>query len=62
MLMNAGHELLGLDSDFYEQCTFGKEIQNIPHVRKDIRDVDLQWLRKQDPPLIAKFLLGDAKY
>lgn len=50
MLMNAGHEVQGLDSDFYEQCTFGEEIQNIPHVRKDIRDVDLQWLENKTLP------------
>jgi nucleoside-diphosphate-sugar epimerase len=34
-----GHEVVGLDSDLYEQCTFGKTIPNIPSIKKDIRDV-----------------------
>jgi nucleoside-diphosphate-sugar epimerase len=42
MLMAAGHDVVGLDSDLYEQCTFGNraEIQNIPDLEKDIRDVE----------------------
>ncbi len=41
MLMKAGHEVVGLDSDLYEQCTFGDDgIQDIPALRKDIRDVE----------------------
>jgi len=41
MLIESGHEVVGLDSDLYEQCTFGDEdgIQNIPTLKKDIRDV-----------------------
>jgi len=42
MLIQSGHEVVGLDSDLYEQCTFGDElgIQNIPTLNKDIRDVE----------------------
>ncbi|MHA7829030.1 MAG: NAD-dependent epimerase/dehydratase family protein [Roseovarius sp.] len=41
MLLEAGHEVVGLDSDLYELCTFapGGEVINIPWIRKDIRDV-----------------------
>lgn len=40
MLMAEGHEVVGLDSDLYEECTFGKEFPNISCLKMDIRDVD----------------------
>ncbi len=40
MLLRAGHEVVGLDCDFYERCTFSGLISNIPEIRKDIRDVE----------------------
>jgi nucleoside-diphosphate-sugar epimerase len=39
MLLAKGHEVVGVDSDLYEQCTFGEGIQPIPEIRKDIRDI-----------------------
>jgi nucleoside-diphosphate-sugar epimerase len=39
MLMRAGHEVVGLDSDLYETCTFGTDLHCHPEIRKDIRDV-----------------------
>ena len=39
MLASQGHNVSGLDSDLYRQCTFGKEVPDIPFIRKDIRDV-----------------------
>lgn len=39
MLVTAGHEVMGLDSDLYERCTFGTGLPEIPQIRKDIRDV-----------------------
>ncbi len=43
MLTRAGHEVAGLDSDLYERCTFapGGEIQDVPSILKDIRDVEV---------------------
>jgi len=38
-LANAGHEVVGLDSDLFEQCTFGEAPQQFPSIRKDLRDV-----------------------
>ncbi len=37
----AGHDVTGLDSDLYERCTFaaGGTIPDVPHIRKDIREV-----------------------
>jgi nucleoside-diphosphate-sugar epimerase len=39
MLLAEGHDVVGLDTDFYEQCTFGEWKQNIPTIRKDLRDM-----------------------
>ena len=39
MLLAEEHEVVGLDSDLFEQCTFGDGIKEIPEMRKDIRDV-----------------------
>ncbi len=41
MLIAAGYEVEGLDSDLYAQCTFGDDNQNIPSMKKDIRDVEV---------------------
>lgn len=38
-LKAAGHDVVGLDSYFFEQCTFGAPAPEIPNLRKDIRDV-----------------------
>src|SRR5262249_47995020 len=41
MLQRSGHEVIGLDSNLYERCTFaaGGDIAPVAHVRKDVRDV-----------------------
>jgi len=41
MLLQAGHEAVGCDSDLYERCTYaaGGKIVSVPALRKDIRDV-----------------------
>jgi nucleoside-diphosphate-sugar epimerase len=41
MLLDAGHEVVGFDSDLYRRCTFAGEIADIPEIIKDIRDVQL---------------------
>ena len=42
MLIEAGHEVVGLDSDLYGRCTFGhgEGMLEIPELKKDIRDVE----------------------
>ena len=42
MLLKAGHQVIGLDSNLYESCTFaaGGSIADVPHIRKDVRDVE----------------------
>jgi len=41
MLIEAGHDVTGCDSDLYERCTYeaGGAIVPVPSLRKDIRDV-----------------------
>ena len=43
MLLEAGHEVTGCDSDLYERCTFeaGGAIVAVPSLRKDVRDITL---------------------
>ena len=43
MLLQAGHEVIGLDSDLYERCTFaqGGSISDVPTILKDTRDVEV---------------------
>jgi len=42
MLVSKGHEVVGLDSDLYERCTFGSQMPEVQSIRKDLRDVELQ--------------------
>ncbi len=39
VLSSAGHEVIGLDTDLFAGCEFGQAAQEIPEVRKDIRDL-----------------------
>lgn len=39
MLQAEGHDVVGLDTDLYDGCTFGDGIREIPAFKKDIRDV-----------------------
>lgn len=41
MLLARGHEVAGLDSDLFEQCTFIGQVPDVPTARKDVRDVEL---------------------
>ena len=40
LLADVGHEIAGLDSDLFEQCTFGEVPREFPSIRKDLRDVE----------------------
>ena len=43
MLVRAGHEVVGLDSDLYARCTFsqGGDICQVPSIPRDTRDVEI---------------------
>ena len=50
MLRDAGHEVVGLDSDLFEHCTYGEPetVRPDDSARKDIRDVSVDDLRGFD--------------
>jgi nucleoside-diphosphate-sugar epimerase len=39
MLLAEGHDVVGLDSDLFERCTFGDPPRRVPEIRKDLRDI-----------------------
>ena len=40
MLVAAGHEVVGLDTNLFMQCTFGEDLpESVPAINKDVRDV-----------------------
>jgi len=39
MLLAAGHEVVGLDSELYKGCDFGEATSTIPEICKDLRDL-----------------------
>lgn len=39
MLLEHGHEVVGYDSDLFAACTFTGTLIEVPHIKKDIRDV-----------------------
>ena len=40
MLLDDGHDVAGIDSDLFEDCTYTGELVEVPHLRKDVRDVE----------------------
>jgi nucleoside-diphosphate-sugar epimerase len=61
MLRQAGHDVVGLDSDLYSRCTFaeGGAIIDVPAIRKDTRDVELADLKGFDAVLHLAALSND---
>lgn len=39
MLLREGHDVVGLDSDLYRECTFGDWSPEVPCIASDVRDV-----------------------
>lgn len=40
VLVRAGHDVTGLDNYMFEDCTLGPDVEPVPALRKDIRDVE----------------------
>jgi nucleoside-diphosphate-sugar epimerase len=40
MLLAAGHEVVGLDSDLYANCNFGDAPSTVPEIIKDLREIE----------------------
>jgi nucleoside-diphosphate-sugar epimerase len=47
-LQAAGHEVVGLDSFYFEDCTLGKDASRPAAIRKDLRDIQLEDLKGFD--------------
>src|SRR5262245_3418052 len=50
MLLNAGHDVTGYDSDLYERCTYsaGGQMVSVPSIHKDIREATVEDLKGFD--------------
>src|SRR5262245_32879633 len=61
MLLRSGHDVVGLDSDLYERCTFGAggSIVQVPHIRKDVRNVEREDLQDLDAVIHLAALSND---
>lgn len=59
LIAAAGHEVTGLDTDFYEACTFAGPLPAIPSLKRDIRDVTPDDLRGFDAVVHLAALSND---
>jgi nucleoside-diphosphate-sugar epimerase len=59
LIADAGHEIVGLDSDLFEQCTFGEAPREFPSIRKDLRDVEATDLKGFDAVIHLAGLSND---
>jgi nucleoside-diphosphate-sugar epimerase len=61
MLLQAGHEVVGCDSDLYERCTYGASgaLAPVPSLRKDVRDVTVEDLKGSDACIHLAALSND---
>ena len=59
MLQERGYDVVGLDSDLFEDCTFGEDPVVIPSLRKDVRDVEQGDLEGVDAVLHLAGLSND---
>jgi len=59
MLVSEGHDVVGLDSDLYERCTYGDELPKVKSIRKDLRDIEAADLDEFDAIMHLAALSND---
>lgn len=59
MLVAESFDVVGLDSDLYERCTFGEWQESVPSIQKDLRDVTVSDLKGFDAVLHLAALSND---
>ncbi len=59
MLLERGHEVIGLDSDLYRHSTYGNSFTPHPFVNKDIREIEMEDLEGFDAILHLAGLSND---
>src|SRR3982751_2646351 len=61
MLQKKGHDVVGMDADWYHTCTFGdgKDIPASPNIKKDIRQAQVSDLRGFDTVMHLAALSND---
>lgn len=60
MLLDAGHEVVGLDSDLFRGCDFAPGIRSVPELRMDVRDVQAAQLQGFDAIVHLAALSNDS--
>jgi nucleoside-diphosphate-sugar epimerase len=59
ILLRSGYEVVGIDSDLYERCTFGDDFPEVPEIKKDIRDIQASDLEGSDAVIHLAALSND---
>ena len=61
LLLEAGHNVIGCDSDLYQRCTFdaGGAMVDVPTISKDVRDLERSDLRGVDAVIHLAALSND---
>jgi nucleoside-diphosphate-sugar epimerase len=59
VLARAGHDIVGVDTFFYETCRFGAERRIVPAIRKDVRDLEVTDLAGFDAVIHLAALSND---
>jgi nucleoside-diphosphate-sugar epimerase len=59
LLLQAGHDVVGLDTGFYEGCDFARAPEDVPWLRVDLRDVEPRHLEGFDAVVHLAALSND---
>ena len=59
LLSKAGHDVVGMDTDFYSHCTFGEWSPTVLTIARDVRDVEPEDLRGFDAVIHLAALSND---